>query len=175
MLKKYFDALASMYFKTAQDGRHLFCPWGYWGTCYILPSDQEYERRRRQLRNYTIVTMALAAIMIGAFQSFIPFVIFIAVLIVFYLVWVRFLVRGLQASTERLTLQEATTTQAVTHSAAMLWLLEISSLALVAAGVAMFIFEPDEKLMVLAATAFFALCAAFVAYMLVLRSRSPAQ
>jgi hypothetical protein len=174
MLKKYFDALTSAYFKTTQDGRHLFCPWGIWGTCYIIPTEQDYERRRLQLRNYTIATLVLIIGVTGAFQSYIPVAIVAVLIMAFYLVWVRFLLRGLQPSTERLSLQEATTTQARTHSAGFLWLMEILSLALVAGGIAMLIFEPGEWPMALLATCFFGLCAAFAAYMLVMRSKSVA-
>jgi hypothetical protein len=174
MLKRYFDALTTAYFKTAQDGRHLFCPWGIWGACYVIPSEQEYERRRRQLRNYLVATMALVAVALGAFQSYTPAVIAIALLFAFYLIWVRFLLRGLERSGERLSMQEATATQARTHSAAFLWLIEISSLVFVAGGIAVLIAEPGEWQMALGATGFFGLCAGFAAYMLVLRSRRTA-
>jgi hypothetical protein len=171
MLAKYFDALTSAYFKTAKDGRHLFCPWGIWGTCYIIPSEPEYESRRRQLRSYTIVSIVLIIGAGAAFSSYVPMAVVVLALIAFYLVWVRFLLRGLQASTERLSLQEATATQALTHSVTFLWLLEIFSLLFVATGIAMLIFSPADWLVALAAIGFFGLCAVVGAYMLVIRHR----
>ena len=46
-----------------------------------------------------------------------------ALLIASYLRWMRYLLRGLQASDERLSLQDSMTSQARAHSVTGLWLL----------------------------------------------------
>jgi multisubunit Na+/H+ antiporter MnhG subunit len=166
----YFDALTSGYFKTAEDGRKLFFPWGVLGRGYVISSQSDYERLHRQVKVYTVVSLGL---IIGAvaLQSYIGAVVIGALLVAFYLVWVRFLLRGLQPSEDRLSLQESMTTQAVTHNATVLWSMEIGSLVFVAIGVFMLVVEPDNWLIALACIFFFALCAASFARMLVLRSR----
>jgi hypothetical protein len=166
----YFDALTSGAFKTANDGRRLFFPWGVLGRGYIIPSEQDYERLRRQIKTYMIVTLVLI-IGASALQTYLAAGVITALLIVFYLVWARFLLRGLQPSYERLSMEESMTTQAVTHNAAFLWVMVIVALLFVAAGVLMLVFDPDNWPIALASTIFFALCAAVMARMLVLRSR----
>ena len=54
----YFDALTSSAFKTTEDGRRLFFPWGVLGRGYVL-SQSQYERLQKQVRIYTIVALAL--------------------------------------------------------------------------------------------------------------------
>jgi hypothetical protein len=56
-------------------------------------------------------------------------------------------------------------------SAIVLWLVEISSLALAARGIVLWFTVPDRQFTALFAAAFFGLCAALTAYMLVLRIR----
>jgi hypothetical protein len=51
----------------------------------------------------------------------------------------------------------------------VLWLVEIGSLAFVAAGIFMLVVEPDKWLIAIASIGFFGLCAGFVMYLLVLR------
>ena len=174
MLTKYFDALTSAYFKTAQDGRRLFCPWGIWGTCYIIPTEEDYERRRRQLRNYTIASLILIIGLGVAFQSYVPVVVAVLLLLAFYLIWVRSLLRGLDASTERLSFQESIATQAMTHSVAFLWLMVVFALVLAAGGIAMLVIEPNQWPVAIAAVGFFGLCAAAGAYMILIRRRRAA-
>jgi hypothetical protein len=94
MIGKYFDALTSSSFKIGQDGRHLFCPWGTLGTCYIIPSAEDYERLRRQIRTYIIVSLVVAIGTGMAFGSYVPSIVAVSLLVVFYLVWVRSLLRG---------------------------------------------------------------------------------
>jgi hypothetical protein len=164
----YLDAVTGRYFKTAADGRKLFFPWGVLGRGYVLDSDHDYERLRQRLKTYSI--LALVAI-IGSSALQIPVVAIVVtgLLIVFYLVWVSYLLRGLQPSEERLTLRESLTSQALAQSAVALWSLEIASLAFVGIGVFILVVEPGKWPAALATITFFGLCAAAFAFMLVVR------
>jgi hypothetical protein len=166
----YFDALTSGAFKTARDGRRLFFPWGAFGRGYIIPTEQDYERLRRQIKVYMIVTLVLV-IGASALQTYVVAGIITALLIVFYLAWAGYLLRGLPPSDETMSMEESMTTQAVTHSAAFLWAGAIGSCVFVAAGILMLVFEPDQWLIALASTVFFGLCAVVIVRMLILRSR----
>ena len=71
---------------------------------------------------------------VTALQAYVGAVVIGALLIAFYLGWMRYLLRGLQASDERLSLQDSMTSQARAHSVTGLWLLQIGALAFVALG-----------------------------------------
>ena len=86
----YFDALTSGYFKTAPDGRKLFFPWGILGRGYTIDSDPDYERLRRQVKAYTIVSLVLI-VGVTALQAYVGAVVIGALLIAFYLGWLRYL------------------------------------------------------------------------------------
>ena len=66
------------------------------------------------------------------------------------------------------------TSQARAHGPVVLWVLEIACIVFVIAGIAMLIFDPGSRLTALFCTAFFGLCAAKIARLLVLRHRTAA-
>src|SRR5688572_16399025 len=107
----YFDALTSSAFKTAEDGKRLFFPYGVMARGYVLASEQDYQRLQRQVRLYMIVTLVLI-IGASATSNYLWAGIIAVVLIAFYVVWASFAVRGLTPSDERLSLTESMTTQA---------------------------------------------------------------
>jgi hypothetical protein len=55
----YFDGLISGSFKTTQDGRRLFFPWGVLGSGYSIASERDYQRLRQQVKGYMIVSLVL--------------------------------------------------------------------------------------------------------------------
>jgi hypothetical protein len=169
----YFDALISSAFKIADDGRKLFFPWGTLGRGYVLGSDEDDVRLRRQIKIFMIAALGLI-VMSGALQSYLVSAAAMPVLIGFYAVWMAYLLPRLGASDERLSLEESMMSQALTHNATTLWLLEIGSLAFVGAGAFIFIFDPANWLTGISSMLFFGLCAAVFAFMLVVRSRPAA-
>jgi hypothetical protein len=164
----YFDALISGYFKTAQDGRKLFYPWGAMGRGYAIPSDEDYERLRRRIKIYQIGSL-LAVVGAVAVKFYLVAFVIAGLSVAFYRAWTPYLVRGLQPSDERLSLQESMATQARAHGAVGLWLLEIVALMFVATGVVMLVVASDKRLVALTSIVFFGACAAAFAHMLVLR------
>jgi Ca2+/Na+ antiporter len=167
----YFDALTSSCFETAQDGRKLFFPWGVWGRGYVVASEQDYERLRRQVKAYMVVAL-VPIIVTAALRAYVGALVIAMLLVVFYLVWMRFLLRGLLPSDERLSVQDSMTAQARAHSAAGLWLLEIGALAFVGLGIVIIVIDPGNWLIALGSIVFFGFCAGVGARMLVLRRRA---
>jgi hypothetical protein len=55
----YLDSLTNGYFKTARDGRKLFLPWGMFGRCYVIASEEDYERLKLQIKVYAIAMLLL--------------------------------------------------------------------------------------------------------------------
>jgi hypothetical protein len=139
----YFDALTSSCFKTAQDGRKLFFPWGVWGRGYVVASEQDYERLRRQVKAYMVVAL-VPIIVTAALQAYVGALVIVVLLVAFYLVWMRFLLPGLLPSDERLSVQDSMTAQARAHSAAGLWFLEIGALAFVGLGIMIYRYRPRQ-------------------------------
>jgi predicted lysophospholipase L1 biosynthesis ABC-type transport system permease subunit len=169
----YFDALTSAYFKTAQDGRKLFFPWGMWGRGYVIPSEQDDARLRRQMKAFTVISLALIVGVVSV-QTWPWILALCALIVVFQLFWTRHLARGLQPSSERLSMTESITAQARAHGPVGLWVLEIASLVFVAGGLIILIADPDNWMIALGTIAFFGLCAAVFATMLALRGRASA-
>ena len=167
----YFDALTSSSFKTAQDGTRLFFPWGTLGGGYCLASEQDYLRLRQQIKTYLIVCLVLIIIsnpLLGYLTTFA----IAALMVGLYLVWMRYALRGLEKSGERLSLRESMTSQARTHNAATLWLLQIASIIFVIIGAVMLFADSGNRLIGLASILFFGTCGIFIARMLWLRRRA---
>ena len=166
----YFNALTAGYFKTAADGRRFFFPWGAMGRGYAIPSEQRYESMHRQLKIYMIASLVLIIAPIAA-QFFITGFSIAAALIVFYLAWVPYLLRGLEPSEERMSVRENMVTQARTHNAGTLWALEIIAIVFVVTGIAMLIFDPKQWFVALFGIVFFGFCAIVIGRMIMLRRR----
>ena len=166
----YFNALTAGYFKTGADGRKLFFPWGTMGRGYAIPSQQHYERMHRQLKIYMIASLVLIIAPIAA-QFYITGFIIAAALMIFYVAWTPFLKRGLEPSEERMSVRDNITTQARIHNKGMLWAMAIMSIAFVAAGIAMLIFDPRQWLVALGSIVFFGFCAIVIGRMIMLRQR----
>jgi hypothetical protein len=167
----YFDGLTSGSFKTTEDGRKLFFPWGYLGRGYTIASDEDYNRLRLQTKIYLMV--ALTVIVCSAFLRVKVNPIGLgAILIASYAVWTLYQVRRLQPANESLSLRESMTTRGVAFGPVVLWLLEICSLVLVGSGIAIFFIEPGSWLASLASILFFGVCAAAFAWMLFLRRKA---
>jgi len=94
-----------------------------------------------------------------------------------YLVWARYshniqmrqLLRAGQPPDKTLPLQPDKVSLALSINPVVLWLLELGSLAFVAAGLFILVVDPGSWLIALASIVFFGLCAAFTVYLLVLR------
>src|SRR5262245_1797653 len=109
----YFDALTSSSFKTTPDGQRLFFPWGVRRRGYVIRSDRDHARLRGQVRIFNIIAMAsLIAAVIGALAlreylylaglAIAALSVFYIFYIAFYVSWLRYLLRGLHRSHERL-------------------------------------------------------------------------
>jgi HAMP domain-containing protein len=168
----YFDGLTEGQFKVAEDGRRLFFPRGLWGRGYVVDSESEFQRLRRQMKIYQAVALVLiiAAVVPRQYNPYLVIAVAL-LLIVFYLVWSRSLAARLQPAEDRLRWQETSAAQARAFGPFVLWFLEIVTLAFVALGIAIWLTDPTSRLLATGTIAFFGLCAAYGAYLLVLRGR----
>ena len=166
----YFDGLTSGSFKMTEDGRRFFFPWGVLGGGYTIATEQDYQRLRRQVKTYLVVVLT-AVILAGMYNPYRAPLAAAAVLVCFYLTWMWRVLPRMERSNEALSLRESMTTQALAHGPAVLWTLEIASIIFVISGIAMLVFDSGSRLTGLFCTAFFRLCSAKIARLLVLRRR----
>lgn len=169
----YFDGLSAGQFKIAADGRKLFFPRGFWGRGYVVDSETEFQRLRRQMMIYQVVALVLviAAAMPRQYNPYLAIAVAF-VLIVSYFVWSRSLVAGLQPADDRLKFRETSAAQARAFGPFVLWSLEVVALAFVAVGFALLLTDPTSRLLAIVTIVFFGLCAACGAYLLVLRGQT---
>jgi hypothetical protein len=167
----YFEGLTSGSFKTTPDGRWLFFPWGILGRGYSIASAENYQRLRRQIKAYLMVSLVL---IVGAnlFAGYAACLMMAAILCAFYSGWMWYLLPRLTFSGEKMSLQESMTSQARAHSAFGLRVMQIGSLVLMGGGVVMLVADPNHRLIAFATIFFFGLCLASVARMLILRRRT---
>ena len=144
----------------------------YWRG-YTIDSQPDYKQLRRQVKADTIVSLVLI-VGVTTLQAYVGAVVIGALLIAFYLGWMRYLLRGLRSSDERLSLQDSMASQARAHSVTGLWLLQIGALTFVALGILILVVDPDNWLTAFGSIVFFGLCAGFAARLLVLRRRAAA-
>jgi hypothetical protein len=164
--------MISGYFKSAQDGRKLFYPWGAMGRGYVIASDQDYRRVKKELTAYIVISVVLSLVAITLI-GYLAALVLIPVAIAFYSLWKPHLVRGLQPTAEELSLRESYTNQALARSAKELWSWEIAALVLFGVGILKFTEEGfGNRLIALALVVIAIFCAAFATWMLVLRRRA---
>jgi len=185
---KYFNAdNANGYFRTDQHGRKLFFPWGIFGRGYVIASEQDYQRLRRELRVYVgisgiymVVAFTQVSIMLGIVMhvpigSTIDYQYFQTYLTVFAVVALPMLVVGLvhYIALVKLSLlhglQPLPSTARVHHTRSTLWFLAIGSLAFVAVGMVMLATDHGNWLIALGLIVFFGFSAVYFTRLLVLR------
>jgi hypothetical protein len=149
----YFDVLTNGYFKTAQDGRKLFFPWGVLNRGYTIASEQDYLRLQQQIKIYMVVSLVLV-ISSASLKGDLVGLGVATLLIGFYAVWTRYLLHRLQRSDEKLA--------------------EIGALAFVGGGILIFIVDPGNRLIALVSIVVGGLAAAKIARMLMLLRRPTA-
>jgi hypothetical protein len=168
----YLDALTFYHFRTARDGRKIYLPMSFRGRGYIVGSEQDFQRLQSQIKTGTLVSLFLI-IGVGLVSNLASYVV-AALVIVFYTIWSRYRVRGMQPSEQRLerqSLKEGLAFQARAHSTRSLWFLEISSLVLVCGAIGMLFDHQDKRLVAWTGLALFGSGAVLFAYQLILRQR----
>jgi hypothetical protein len=167
----YFDGLTSGCFKTAQDGRRLFFPWGILGSGYAIASEQDYQQLRQRMKIYMVATLVLVI----ASSIYDPYLAPLAagtLLVGFYVTWMWRVLPRLKRSDEKLSMRESMTSQAQAHGPMVLWLLEFVAIALFIASVVMMVFDPVSRVTGLACTVFFGFCLVKITRLLTLRNRT---
>lgn len=175
----YFDALTSSSFRTTPGGSRLFFPWGVLGRGYIIGSESEYKRLRSQIKTYlvagmTVITVAgLGGITLQEYLvGFGAAAVWVVFYTAFYVAWLPYLLRNLQPSPEKLSLQESVALQAREQSLVLLWLVEIASIGFVAGGIFIIVVDPRQWLTAIGGILFFGFGAGWMAIMLTTRRRT---
>ena len=104
LVNRCLDFLVRSSFNIAPDGRRLFFPFGIMGRGYVIGTELDYERIRRQVKSALVVMIVL--LLIGGLANFL--VLMAVPLIVLSVVWMNLLLRGLTSPAEKLSRQEST-------------------------------------------------------------------
>jgi len=101
-------------FRTTQDGSKLFFPWFSRGSGYVMASEHDYERLRRQIKVYeivsfvVIVSLSLTASFLISKELIVTIVatcIGISFSNLFFSLWMRYLLPRLKVTDEKLPRQ----------------------------------------------------------------------
>jgi hypothetical protein len=193
---RYLDDFTNLvYFKNGQDGRKVFFPWSVRGRGYTIGSEQDFQQLHRQIKIYLAVCLVLmlGPVLVLAHLPNLGFLSFVsaafllvgylavvgAFLHVFYALWVRYPLRRMRPSEERLSRQDvisrARAISAIEDKTfpgtGWLWLMEIVALVFVCLGIFILLVGTGDKLVALAVIVLFGLAAVGVALRLLVRRR----
>jgi hypothetical protein len=164
-----FDEMGNRYFKSAQDGRMLFFPWGRLSRGYVVASREDYERMHHRLGVSTTIWLVLVVVTVlwNYGLGFIAFDLGVALCAA----WVLYRVDSLNPSDERLPVVR----RGLANNGfvlAFLWLPQLTVLAGLGFYIFILVIKPDNRLVTVAILAFFGLCAVAVARLLILWRRA---
>lgn len=152
----YFDGLTASSFKTDEKGNTIYYPWGIFGTGYILPEDKK-DNFRKKIKRHMMVFVPLSIILTVLLKIWAVFA--LPLYFLGYWIWIKKNIEGLAISSAKLTLKDTTTNSARAHNFGTLWLLEISALLFVAAGIIILVYRPQKWIAGLSSIVFFGWCA----------------
>jgi Ca2+/Na+ antiporter len=153
----YFDALTTSSFKTTEDGRRFFFPYGTIGRGYIIPTEDEYHKLRRAVKIYMMISFFLV-ILVTRLPLLIGLIV-VAILLIPYFLWAHAKSRQMQITQEKLTFKEHELNVTREYSFLGLWLLELGAIGFVFAGIYILIIAPEKWLIASASILFFGLAA----------------
>lgn len=144
-IRSYADALFAGFTKTARNGRKLIYPWGFFVRGYVIASEKDEKRLKRQYTTFLI----LVPIVMGAGYTLWgnPGLFAAAALIlVSYAIYATRLTASMEASGEGLSLEEAYRAQARKFSSALIWSWTIGGIFLVCFGIVASVTAPEHRL-----------------------------
>ena len=153
----YFDALTTSSFKTTDDGRRFFFPYGIIGRGFIIPTEDEYHKMRRTVKIYMMISLSFV-IIATRFPLLIGLAV-VAILLIPYFLWAHVKSRQMQVTQEKLTFKEHELNVTRVHNFLDLWLLELGAIGFVFAGIYILIIAPEKWLIASASILFFGLAA----------------
>lgn len=165
----FFDEMGNRYFKSAQDGRVLFFPWGRLSRGYVVASREEYERMHRRLG--ISITIWLVLVIVTILWNYGLGIIVFDLGVALYAAWVLYRVQSLSPSEERLPVVKR---ELVNNgfTLAFLWLAQLTVLAVLGLWIFTLVIKPYNMPVTVATLAFLALCAVAVARLLILFRRA---
>jgi hypothetical protein len=141
----YFNALTSSSFKTAQDGRVHFFPWGILGRGYVIPSEEQHRRLRGGVMTFMLISIPLI-ILANVWSGIRASAIVLAATCIPYAIWAWSVCRRLEPSSERMSMDENLRIQARHHSTLMLVLLLITAYVFAGISLLMMMVDPRQRL-----------------------------
>jgi len=170
-VRRYSDLLTTSLMKTGADGRKIFYPWGIFGSGYVFPTNDAYERLNDLLKVFWVVVLLFILPFVVRDSYFATTTWFILAL-AFYWGWMRFEQRALEPTQEKLTYRVSVTNFARLLPAWLIWVELILCLAFVAAGTLVLMIQPSQWMTWLGGIVFFGTGVVLCAVTLVQRRRA---
>jgi hypothetical protein len=175
---KFLEAVVSFSFKTAEDGRLLYFPRGALGRGYIVPSNEEALRLRRQLKCFWAILFGVGLVLtqLITYKFYVPAAILGALFLASAEIWTWYARRRLQPSSERLSVRENVRKAALGYGAWLIWSGAIFMLLMLMSCIYLLIIKPEDWLWWVVAIVLFGLGFAFYVHLILLRRkhRTPA-
>lgn len=161
----HLDGLTDIYFERTTDGRVIFYPWGVLAPGYAVPTDEKYRALHRFVTRYVMVSLGGVAAA-GVFLGWHGLLGALPVSFLAYVFGIRKWTEGLARTGHRLDYSATYRSLALSYGIVRLWLSEVLSLVLVAAGVAMLVLGRDRPLLWIATILLFGAGAIALGFMI---------
>ena len=130
----YLDGLINARFKNKDDGRVLFCPYGIFGSGYIITKDTENKIKKFMVRYYII-----GFLFILSFYGSVSFEIILSICAVFfYYISLKHFLFGAEKTKERLSMSEVRRNMAISMGAPVAILMVSGSSLFIAIYISLF-------------------------------------
>ena len=149
----YFDNITSSMFKTSQDGKKLFYPFGVFGQGYIIPDEISYNKIYKLIKiNYMV--MVPNSIIAGSGRNVYKVSLLVLYTII-YLWWINKECRKFETTSEKYTFRERTINFAGIFNSKILWMFNIVAIAFIIASVVVILKDISDLLIGIAGIIFF--------------------
>lgn len=175
----YLDAITSASFKTSEDGRKLFYPWGILGHGYIIPSEEEYKKLLRTYKSIWVIFFII--LLVGVLFMFLnPIITMLFTLVAFsayligFIFWLYRKYRKFEKSDVKMSYGEALKNESRHMSTGLMWFFEIICIIFALYGLVLLLSGSSQWLLALALIAIFSFCAVIYARMIINKKRDRA-
>lgn len=164
----YFEGLTDINFKTDDEGKTLFFPWGVIGRGYVLPDESKKQQIRRFKRIYHVISIpCMGTIAIAILGGWFYCSVLILIFPLWYFLGTTLLLKGLPlAYDSKLSIKESYANSSKAHNIKTLWLMLFFSVLFVLAGVVIFLFDKSTWFLSLICILFFGTSGCGVGYMI---------
>lgn len=164
----YLKGITEINFKTDDEGRTLFYPWGFLGKGYLLPDEAKIEKIKRYKKIYHIITIPCISILAVSILG--GCVYCFAIMLIFPLLYfggTAMLLKGVPFVPDtKLSFKESYENSSKAHNICTLWVMLACSILFTLAGVILIFLDKTSWVIGLICILFFGACSCVFSYMI---------